>query len=281
MSTGWPRPRRSIVKTHSWGEFVFDFAWARADEQRGLPLLPEAGVRHSVHARHRPAAAVPRRPAAASRCARGCCGDARAHAERHAAPRCTRCSSMSRRARPASSGGWLLRRDCHFQWHNRGYRDFDDFLSTFTAEKRKKARRERRRVPEAGHRISNAAAATSSTTRCSNASMPFTATPSCATATTPYLNRAFFSADRAHACRDRFMVKLAVHAARAGGRGDLLPLRRYALSAATGVRRPTITACISRPATTRASTTASSTVWRASSRARRASTRSRAALSRR
>jgi uncharacterized protein len=46
--------------------------------------------------------------------------------------------------------GWLLRRDCHFQWHNRGYRDFDDFLDGFSADKRKKARRERRRVLEQG-----------------------------------------------------------------------------------------------------------------------------------
>jgi predicted N-acyltransferase len=45
---------------------------------------------------------------------------------------------------------WLLRRDCHFLWQNRGYRTFDDFLSTFSAEKRKKARRERRRVLEQG-----------------------------------------------------------------------------------------------------------------------------------
>jgi predicted N-acyltransferase len=45
---------------------------------------------------------------------------------------------------------WLLRCDCQFHWENRGYRDFDDFLATFTAEKRKKARRERRRVAESG-----------------------------------------------------------------------------------------------------------------------------------
>ncbi|MGE5386988.1 MAG: GNAT family N-acetyltransferase, partial [Betaproteobacteria bacterium] len=46
--------------------------------------------------------------------------------------------------------GFLLRRGCQFHWHNRGYADFDDFLATFSAEKRKKVRRERRRVAEAG-----------------------------------------------------------------------------------------------------------------------------------
>jgi predicted N-acyltransferase len=46
--------------------------------------------------------------------------------------------------------GLILRSDCQFHWHNRGYESFDAFLATFTAEKRKKAKRERRRVAEAG-----------------------------------------------------------------------------------------------------------------------------------
>ena len=49
--------------------------------------------------------------------------------------------------------GWLLRRDCQFHWSNRGYASFEDYLASFTAEKRKKARRERRRVAEAGVRF--------------------------------------------------------------------------------------------------------------------------------
>ena len=44
----------------------------------------------------------------------------------------------------------ILRRDCQFHWYNHGYDSFDAFLATFTAEKRKKAKRERRRVAEAG-----------------------------------------------------------------------------------------------------------------------------------
>jgi hypothetical protein len=46
--------------------------------------------------------------------------------------------------------GLILRRDCQFHWYNQGYDSFDAFLATFTAEKRKKAKRERRRVAEAG-----------------------------------------------------------------------------------------------------------------------------------
>jgi predicted N-acyltransferase len=43
-----------------------------------------------------------------------------------------------------------MRRDCQFHWYNHGYDCFEAFLATFTAEKRKKAKRERRRVAEAG-----------------------------------------------------------------------------------------------------------------------------------
>jgi predicted N-acyltransferase len=46
-----------------------------------------------------------------------------------------------------------IRKDCQFHWHNRNYKDFDDFLVTFTSAKRKKARRDRRRVHEAGIRF--------------------------------------------------------------------------------------------------------------------------------
>jgi predicted N-acyltransferase len=49
-----------------------------------------------------------------------------------------------------TQGGLIPRRDCQFHWFNRGYESFEAFLASFTAEKRKKAKRERRRVAEAG-----------------------------------------------------------------------------------------------------------------------------------
>lgn len=50
-------------------------------------------------------------------------------------------------------GGLLLRRGVQFHWIDRGYRDFADFLERFSAAKRKKVKRERRAVAEAGLRI--------------------------------------------------------------------------------------------------------------------------------
>ncbi len=52
-----------------------------------------------------------------------------------------------------ASAGLMLRRGVQFHWINQGYRDFSDFLEGFTAEKRKKVKRERRAVREAGLRV--------------------------------------------------------------------------------------------------------------------------------
>ncbi len=45
---------------------------------------------------------------------------------------------------------WLMRLGCQYHWHNRGYRDFQDFLDTLNSRKRKQLRKERARVAEQG-----------------------------------------------------------------------------------------------------------------------------------
>ncbi len=135
-------------KSHSWGEFVFDWAWARAYEQAGLDYYPKL------------VSAVPFTPAPSTRILRADPDDDEAAALLlSAATRLaqdTGCSSVhilfpEARELPAfEQQGLLIRKDCQFHWHNRGYTDFDAFLATFTSAKRKKARRDRRRVAEAG-----------------------------------------------------------------------------------------------------------------------------------
>ena len=136
-------------KSHSWGEFMFDFAWARAFEQYGLayfpklvcavPFTPASGPRLLYR---------PDLPAARCREALLCALREQAQAQRLSSVHALFLDEAGRGA--CAADGWLLRRDCHFQWYNRGYRDFEDFLAAFSAEKRKKARRERRRVLEQG-----------------------------------------------------------------------------------------------------------------------------------
>jgi len=135
-------------KSHSWGEFVFDWAWARAYEQAGFPYYPKL------------VSAVPFTPAPSCRLLLADPGDNEAaEALVNAAVALAQeseCSSFhvlfpTEKEIPLfESAGLLVRKDCQFHWHNRGYDSFDDFLATFTAAKRKKAKRDRRRVEEHG-----------------------------------------------------------------------------------------------------------------------------------
>lgn len=138
-------------KSHSWGEFVFDWAWAHAYEEAGLAYYPKL------------VSAVPFTPAPSTRILLADENDTEAaQALITAATQLaveTDCSSVhflfpsKEEARLLENCGLLLRKDCQFHWHNRNYRTFDEFLSTFTSAKRKKARRDRRRVQETGIRF--------------------------------------------------------------------------------------------------------------------------------
>jgi predicted N-acyltransferase len=139
----------SFVKTHSYGEFVFDFAWARAYERIGRRYYPKLTV------------AAPFTPATGPRLLvrpdldrAAYSGLLLAELEQRAAAAgisSVHALFLDEPARAACEArGWLLRRDCQFHWANRGYADFEAYLASFTAEKRKKVRRERRRVAEAG-----------------------------------------------------------------------------------------------------------------------------------
>jgi hypothetical protein len=133
------------LKSHSWGEFVFDFPWAEAYHRAGLPYYPRL-----VSAVPFTPASGPRLLAAGER-ARSALLDA-ARALRLA----LNVSSLhvlfphDEDRRFLESAQWMTRLDCQYHWRNEGYRSFDDFLAGFTAEKRKKLRRERRRITESG-----------------------------------------------------------------------------------------------------------------------------------
>ena len=139
----------AFVKTHSFGEFVFDFAWARGYERLGRRYYPKL----TLVAPFTPATG-PRLLVRADLDREQLAGRLLAELERHAASHglsgvhALFLDEAARRA--CAQRGWLLRRDCQFHWTNRGYTSFEQYLATFTAEKRKKARRERRRVVEAG-----------------------------------------------------------------------------------------------------------------------------------
>jgi predicted N-acyltransferase len=133
------------LKSHSWGEFVFDFAWAEAHHRAGLPYYP------------RLVSAVPFTPATGPRLLAGSEQVRAALVEAaRALARALQVSSLHVLfPRPPDRAtfqrtGFMPRLDCQFHWRNEGYATFGEFLAGFTAEKRKKVNRERRRVRDAG-----------------------------------------------------------------------------------------------------------------------------------
>ncbi|MDD1627009.1 MAG: GNAT family N-acetyltransferase [Methylococcaceae bacterium] len=140
------------LKQHSWGEYVFDHQWAQAYQQHGLDYYPKWLT------------AIPLTPCQGARIVCNAANDL---------PEITRTlltfikqlsdqrgiSSWHclfpalQQAELFRSLGLSIREGVQFHWFNKGYRDFNDFLQTLSASKRKMIKRERRRVSEQGVRL--------------------------------------------------------------------------------------------------------------------------------
>jgi len=125
----------AYLKTHSQGEYVFDHAWADAFERAGGEYYPKLQV------------AVPFTPVPGPRLL----GSRPQHllAAIEAVTVQNEISSAhvtfidDAGAGECERRGWLIRDGIQYHWFNRGYRDFDDFLSRMRSVKRKAIRRER------------------------------------------------------------------------------------------------------------------------------------------
>ncbi len=145
------------LKDHSYGEYVFDWAWADAYRRHGLDYYPKL------------TSAIPFTPVPGPRLL------ARTHAHRllllAAIEKIARSADLSSAhllfideadQAAAREAGWSMRSTVQFHWRNRApvpYVDFADFLASLQREKRKKIQQERRRVAEAGVTFTSAAGA--------------------------------------------------------------------------------------------------------------------------
>ena len=140
------------IKAHSYGEYVFDWAWADAYQRHGLRYYPKL------------LCAVPFTPVPGSRLLAASLADRRLLLQ--AMQHLCHSGSMSSAhllfmdaadQQAAADEGWLLRQTVQFHWLNRQpqpYADFGDFLASLQREKRKKIQQERRRVADAGVQFS-------------------------------------------------------------------------------------------------------------------------------
>jgi uncharacterized protein len=133
------------VKSHSWGEFVFDWAWAEAYERHGLRYYPKL------------VSSVPFTPVtgarllAASDAVRAQLIAAALQLAKESGASSLHCLfPPESQALEMQAQGMLLRKGVQFHWRNPGYLDFADYLSGMRRDKRKKIQQERRRVNDAG-----------------------------------------------------------------------------------------------------------------------------------
>ncbi|HEY0885369.1 MAG TPA: GNAT family N-acetyltransferase, partial [Ramlibacter sp.] len=143
------------LKDHSYGEYVFDWAWANAYQEHGLEYYPKALV--AVPFTPVPGTRLLARDAAARRALLATllawCGE-------------QELSSLhllfgaDEDVAACQHAGLMLRHTVQFHWHNdtraaadaagTRYACFDAFLASLAHDKRKKIRQERRKVADAG-----------------------------------------------------------------------------------------------------------------------------------
>jgi hypothetical protein len=131
------------LKSHSYGEYVFDWAWADAYRRHGIAYYPKL------------LAAIPFSPVSGPRLLAATDAD-RAALVRSALALAQNASSLHvlfpqpQEAALMQTAGMMLRSSVQFHWNNPGYGSFDEFLSQMSHDKRKKIRQDRRKVRDAG-----------------------------------------------------------------------------------------------------------------------------------
>jgi predicted N-acyltransferase len=137
------------LKTHSYGEYVFDWSWANAYQTHGyryypkfvtaIPFTPSRGSRYFIKPGVDPG------PVIALIMER-----IEAEAERRRGSSWHVLFPTPEQHEHLATAGLLRRRGCQFHWYNKDYQDFEHFLSGLNSRKRKNIRKERQQVADAG-----------------------------------------------------------------------------------------------------------------------------------
>jgi len=130
------------IKSHSYGEYVFDHAWANAYTQAGgnyypklqssVPFTPVTGSRLLT---------IPDTPISAQIALLQSLGNI---TRQHGFSSTHITFLEKKEADLAAKAGFLIRTDQQFHWQNHEYQNFDDFLEQLSSRKRKQIKKERK-----------------------------------------------------------------------------------------------------------------------------------------
>src|SRR5215217_1055788 len=136
------------IKTDSYGEYIFDWEWARAYQQYGLPYYPKL------------VSAVPFTPATGPKLLVDSHADDATRAKvKNALLDAAQVLGNEHRVSSAhalfvpeeelgefAGRGFSVRHSLQFHWHNRGYGGFSDYLGALSGKRRRQISRERRQL---------------------------------------------------------------------------------------------------------------------------------------
>jgi len=142
----------TYLRSNSYGEYIFDWAWARACQNAGIsyypkvtaavPFTPATGPRLLVH---------PDEDVASVRSVLGRAALSLAQQSACSSVHWLFCSEEE--ARDLEQHGYLVRQTFQYHWINRGWTDFSSFLADLSRKRRGEITRERRRLDDAGVEI--------------------------------------------------------------------------------------------------------------------------------
>lgn len=139
----------AYIKDNSEGEFVFDYAWADALRRAGGRYYPKL----IVAAPFTPATGrrvLARDPATRPRLAAALAETARELVKRMSLSSAHVLFPIEEDAALLEQNGLARRFGVQFHWENKGYKTWDDFLSSFDSKRRAMIRRERREAQKQG-----------------------------------------------------------------------------------------------------------------------------------
>ena len=137
----------AFIKTHSYGEYIFDWGWANAAQRSGLPYYPKLVVAAPATPATGPRILLDRNLGPLAKTIRRILIDAVRSIADDA--QCSSihwlfCTALEQRA--LAEAGHFPRASLQFHWKNRGYGSFGDFLGALRSRKRKQIRKERERA---------------------------------------------------------------------------------------------------------------------------------------
>lgn len=133
------------LKTHSYGEYVFDWAWADAYQRNGIAYYPKL------------LSAIPFSPITSTRLIAKSPHIQKLMVQalnetmlKHQLSSAHVLFPDAASAEVLKQAGWMQRHGVQFRWENSAFNSFDDFLMTLSHDKRKKIRQERKKIVESG-----------------------------------------------------------------------------------------------------------------------------------